>query len=237
MKKNCCWVNYTEQYRHIRESRLLDLPNNATKIELEHAIGVDTSDLAAKKNFIALKAEVDKVEINEFVKAPTGLNDLKAKIVDLDVGMLKTVPLDLKKVSDVVYWLQLFLIQKIGEVDNKLPDTNGLATTALLNAKPGEVDNKFPDVIKSVKKADYDGKVTDIKGKYFTTADYNKFTSNILDTKIKKKKLVNESNVSNLVNDSDLNTKPATLATKAELKAKQDKIVKLQTHELSYFFW
>ena len=126
---------------------------------------------------------------------------------------------------------------KIGEVENKLPDTNRLATTTLLNTKPGEVDNKFPDVSKPVKKADYDSKVTDIKEKYFTTAVYNKFTSNILDTKIKQKKLLNESNVSNLVNDSDLNTKLATLATKAELKAKQDKIVKLQTHELSYFFW
>ena len=126
---------------------------------------------------------------------------------------------------------------KIGEVENKLPDTNKLLTTALLNAKPGEVDNKFSDVSKSVKKADYDGKVTDIIGKYFTTADYNKFTSNILDTKIKQKKLVSESNVFNLVNDSNLNTKLATLATKAELKAKQDKIVKLQTQELSHFFW
>ena len=51
----------------------------------------------------------------------------------------------------------------------------------------------------------------------------------------KKKKLVNKSNVSDLVKNSDLNTKLATLGTKAELKAEQDKIVKLQIHSLSYF--
>ena len=48
--------------------------------------------LAAKKDFIALKVEVDKLEINKFVS----LNNLKTKVDDLDVGKLKTVPVDLK---------------------------------------------------------------------------------------------------------------------------------------------
>ena len=38
-----------------------------------------------------------------------------------------------------------------------------------------------------VKKTDYDTKVKDIEGKYFTSADYNKFTNVILDIKIKQK--------------------------------------------------
>ena len=33
---------------------------------------------------------------------PTSLNNLKTKIDDLDIGKLKTVPVNLKKVSDVV---------------------------------------------------------------------------------------------------------------------------------------
>ena len=32
----------------------------------------------------------------------TSLNDLKTKVGDLDVGKLKTVPVDLKKLTDVV---------------------------------------------------------------------------------------------------------------------------------------
>ena len=41
--------------------------------------------------------------------------------------------------------------------------------------------------------------------------------------------------ISNLVKNSGLSTKLATLATKAEIKAEQDKIVKLKTFDLSYF--
>ena len=54
-----------------------------------------------------------------------------------------------------------------------------------------------------------------------------KFASNVLDTKIKQKELVNKSDIFNLIRDSGLNTKLGTLATKAEFKAEQDKIKKL----------
>ena len=63
------------------------------KKELKHARGVDTSDLVAKKDSIALKAEVDKLEINKFVNVTTSLNNLKEMIDDLDVDKKKNVPL------------------------------------------------------------------------------------------------------------------------------------------------
>ena len=46
---------------------------------------------------------------------------------------------------------------------------------------------------------------------------------------------MNKSDISNQVKNSDLNTKLATLATKAELEAEQDKIVKLKAFDSSYF--
>ena len=36
------------------------------------------------------------------VNVPSGLNDLKTKVDDLYVDKLKTVPVDLKKLNDVV---------------------------------------------------------------------------------------------------------------------------------------
>ena len=63
------------------------------KKKLKHARSVDTSDLVAKKDSIALKAEVDKLEINKFVNVTTSLNNLKAMIDDLDVDKKKNVPL------------------------------------------------------------------------------------------------------------------------------------------------
>ena len=76
---------------------VLDLSNYSTKKELEHATGIDTSELAAKKDFIAFKAEVDKLDINKPVHVPTSFNNLKRKVDDLDGGKCKTVPIDLKK--------------------------------------------------------------------------------------------------------------------------------------------
>ena len=63
----------------------------------------------------------------------------------------------------------------------------------------------------------------------------NEFTSDILDVKIKQKELIDKSSISNLVKNSNLNTKLATLAIKAELKAEQDKIVKLEAFYSSCF--
>ena len=57
--------------------------------------------MAAKKDFIALKVEVDKLHINKSVNFPTSLNNLKAKVDDIDIGKLKAVPVDLKKLSDI----------------------------------------------------------------------------------------------------------------------------------------
>ena len=62
----------------------------------EHATGIDTSDLVAKKDFIDLKAEVNKLDIREVTNFPTSSNNLKTKLDDLNVDKLKTVPVDLK---------------------------------------------------------------------------------------------------------------------------------------------
>ena len=69
------------------------------KKELDHATGVETSDLAAKKDFIALKAEVDKLDIDKTVNVPTSLNNSKTKVADLDIGKLKTVSWRLEKIK------------------------------------------------------------------------------------------------------------------------------------------
>ena len=45
----------------------------------------------------------------------------------------------------------------------------------------------------------------DIKPKYFTTADYNRFTNEKFDLKIKQKELVSKSDIAGFINNSDLN--------------------------------
>ena len=95
---------YLEQDSHIRDKVkiVLDLSNYANKKELDHATGAHTSDLASKKDFIAFKAEVEKLDIDEIFNVPTSLYNLKAKADDLDVGKLKNAAVVLKELSDVV---------------------------------------------------------------------------------------------------------------------------------------
>ena len=64
-----------------------------------------------------------------------------------------------------------------------MPSISGLATNTALTA----VENKTPNVINLLTRINYDAKISEIDSKYFTTADYNKFTSQTLDEKINKR--------------------------------------------------
>ena len=52
-----------------------------------------------------------------------------------------------------------------------------------------EVTNEIPDLSDLFKTIDYDAKMSEIEGKYFTISEYNKFTFDILDAKIKQNEL------------------------------------------------
>ena len=61
-------------------------------------------------------------------------------------------------------------------------------TATILNTKIKVVDSKIPDLSGLVRKTDYDAKISEIDGKYFTTSSYNKLMGNIVDVKIKLKR-------------------------------------------------
>ena len=108
---------------------------------------------------------------------------------------------------------------KINETKDKIPSITGSALATTFN----DAKNKIPDI-------------SDLVKKQIIPSDYNKFMNETLDVKIKNKKLVNESDISEFIQKSHLNEKlKKKMATKRELKAEQDKIVKLQTCGLSLF--
>ena len=51
---------------------------------------------------MTLITEVEKLDSNKLNNNSTGLNNLKTKVNDLDVVKMKTVPVDLKKLSDLL---------------------------------------------------------------------------------------------------------------------------------------
>ena len=63
------------------------------------------------------------------VNVPTSLSNLKTKVDDLDVGTLKTIPIDLKNLSDVVddQIVKNTLKAKAKNLEKNIPD----ATTVI----------------------------------------------------------------------------------------------------------
>ena len=71
----------------------------------------------------------------------------------------------------------------ITEIECKMSVITDLATSTALNG----VENKISSVSDLVKKTDYNAKISNTETKYLTTSDCNKFTGEILRTKIKEK--------------------------------------------------
>ena len=80
----------------------------------------------------------------------------------------------------------LFSTEKLEEMST-FHNIIGLVTTTVLDTKIKEVGNNIPNVTDLIKETYYDAKMSDIEGKYFTTADYNRYMSNTLDAIIKQK--------------------------------------------------
>ena len=112
------------------------------------------------------------------VNVPTSLDNLKTKIDELDVGKLKTVPVDLKKLSDVVDKQVVkntkfnTLNTKVNNLEEEIPDANTLIQinqytlkTTFMNTKMSEVENKIPNISSLVTTAVLNTKITEVENK------------------------------------------------------------------------
>ena len=134
-----------------------------------------------------LKSKVDKLDVDKLVPLPVDLNKL-CDVVKIDAVKKDVYNAKIKNIEDKIYDItnvatNTTLNTKINEVKNEIPIITNLSATAALNA----VENKIPNVSDLIKKAYYDAKISEMEKKYFTTCDYNKFTSNTLDAKITQK--------------------------------------------------
>ena len=122
----------------------VDLFNYATKADLKNATGIDTSKLAAKSDLASLKAEVDK----------------------LDIDKLIPVPLDLRKLSDLVKndVNKKTVYDKLVAKGNNI-DTSGFVLKTKYNTDQSEIEKRIPNTSGLVKKLDYTTKITEIENK------------------------------------------------------------------------
>ena len=164
----------------------VDLSNCATKTDIKNVSHVNVSSFALKSNLASLKTEVDKI----------------------DAAKLKTVPVDIAKLSNVV---KNDVIKKT-EYDKLVAKVNGIGNTKFISRakyekdgsdfedKIDKIDKKMPDVTNLVKKADFNTKVTEIEGKIPDISGLAaKSGLTVVENKIP--------HVSSLVKKTDFNTK------------------------------
>ena len=89
-----------QKYLGANEKFVLDFSNYATKTDLKNAPGVDSSVFAKKINLSSGLKSLKR-----------GVSSLRSKIDKLDIAILKTVPFDLRKLSNVV---ENVVVEKIG---------------------------------------------------------------------------------------------------------------------------
>ena len=78
----------------------MDLSNYATKFDLKNATEVDTSKLAAKPVLASLKAKVDKIDVEKLKTVPVDLSKLSIA-VNNDVGKKTMYDKLVQKVNDI----------------------------------------------------------------------------------------------------------------------------------------
>ena len=102
--------------------------------QIKNISHADTSSFALKTNLANLKTEVDKLDIDKLVPAPTDLTKL-SNVIKNDV---------IKKTD---------YNAKITEIENKLPDISGLVKKTDYNTKITEIEGKIPDISNLATKA------------------------------------------------------------------------------------
>ena len=122
----------------------VNLSDYATKTDIESITHIDTSGFALKTNLANLKTEVDKIDIDK----------------------LRTVPVDLSKLSNVVK-NEVVKKTEYNKLVNKVNniDTSGILLKTKYAADKLELTKKIPDTSNLVKKTNYNTKITELEKK------------------------------------------------------------------------
>ena len=142
------------------------------------------------------------------MNVPTSLNSLKTKEDDLDVGKLKTVPVDSKKLTDVVDDEVIkdtkfnTLKTKVNNLEKKFPKATTLIHMNQYNTdkqnlekKIGDVNKKIPDASGLVTTTVLNTKISEVENKIPDTSSL--VTITVLNTKISEveNKIPDNSNI------------------------------------------
>ena len=165
----------------------LDLTNYATKTDLKNIIHTDVSSFASKTNLLALKTEVDKIDIDKLKAVPDDLAKL-SNIVKNEVVKKTDFSADNCATRTKFCTGTNSLDEKIDEVDKKISDVSGLTTKSSVTILIKNLDDR----IDKLKINDY-AKKTSLTN-YILTSTFNS-KSTELENKIKDADIIAKSAV------------------------------------------
>ena len=96
-------------------------------------------------------------------------------------------------------------MENIGDADKKIPNTNGLGTTTVLNTKINEVENKVPDTSSLVRTNVFNTKFSEVENKilnhakYITGQEFNKLAAERFAGRLTQAILVSKTNFDNKI--------------------------------------
>ena len=131
----------------------LDLTNYATKTELKNITHVDVSSFASKTNLAALKTEVDKIDVDKLKTAPVDLARL-TNVVENDLVKKTVYNTKVTSIEAQIAGLTKNTVDNLADITKlKAIDTNSFvlkikltSDVTTLENKMDIVDKKIPDI-------------------------------------------------------------------------------------------
>ena len=124
----------------------LDLANYATKTDLNNIIHVDTSSFASKTNLAALKTEVDKIDVDKLKTTPIDLDKL-SNLVKNDLVKKTDYNAKVTNIEGQIARVTKNTIDNLADITKlKAIDTNSFVTKAKFSADTNALDDKIDGV-------------------------------------------------------------------------------------------
>ena len=126
----------------------LDLTNYATKTDLNNITHVDTSSFASKTNLAALKIEVDKIDVDKLKTTPIDLDRL-SNLVKNDVVKKTDYNAKTTNIEGQIARITKNTIDNLADITKlKAIDTSSFVTRTKFSADTNPLDDKIDGVEK-----------------------------------------------------------------------------------------
>ena len=121
----------------------LDLTNYSTKTDLKNITHVDVSSFASKTNLVALKTEVDKIDVDKLKTAPVDLAKL-TNAVENDLVKKIVYNTKVTSIEAQIIGLTKNTVDNLADITKlKAIDTNSFVTRTKFSGGTNDLDDKI----------------------------------------------------------------------------------------------